>query len=212
MKYLASIFIIALMCFSCEKEEIVENEDITSNTTFITTPGSYWIYDVVAIDVNNNTTDTGIRDTITVLGDTIINGSTYTNYYGTFMGGPHKSSYLKDSSGYIVSSTGAILYSYMYFNDTISESSMNGYDTYTYSVDESNTVFSVPAGSFNSAVRQTDYYKTDGSPIDTCGNMVFSLKNRYAPEVGLIFQNCPYFSEMQNCGDRERRLIEYNIQ
>lgn len=201
-----------LICLSCEKEEIIENEEVTSNTTFITTPGSYWIYEVVAIDANNNITDTGIRDTITVLGDTIIGGSVYTNYYGTFMGGQPKSSFLKDSSGYIVNSIGSILYSYMHFEDTIVESSMNGYDTYTFFVDESNTTFSVPAGNFNSAVRQTDYYKTDGSAIDTCGNMVYSLEYRYAPHVGLIFQNCAYISEMQNCGDRERRLIEYNIQ
>lgn len=212
MKYLAPVFIFALLCFSCEKEEIVENEGITSNTTFITSPGSFWIYDVVAIDVDNSITDTGIRDTVTVLGDTIINGSTYTQYYGTFMGGQHKSSFFRDSSGYIVNNLGSIIYSYMHFEDTIIGTSMNMFDTYTFFVDESNTTFSVPAGNFNSAVRQTDFYKMDGSAIDTCGNMFYSQKNRYAPEVGLIFQNCAYVSELENCKDRERRLVEYSIQ
>lgn len=210
MKKIVWIFLALVTIVSCKKEQIIENDNI-ANSFLVTEEGAYWIYEIVDIDVHGNETVSQARDTVTVVGDTIINGKTFTKYSGTFMGGQPFIKYRRDSLGYIVNLSGSILYSFVHFGDTIFTSNDTSYEYFSHLKDESNTLFTVPAGSFETSVNQLDMYKLDQTPVDTCGNIKYSMKYRYAPNVGLVFQNCAYYFQMEVCGDRERRLVEYYI-
>jgi hypothetical protein len=205
------LLVLIVLIWGCKKETLVSENNPETTSAFVSTIGAYWIYEIVQINYDGTETLSTVKDTIRIIGDTAINGNTYTILHGTLMGGNPGSMYHRDSSGYIVNLHGTILYGFNNFNDTLNSISDFAYDYYSYMINELTTEFSVPAGNFSTVVHQTDVYKSNGEPIDTCGNAFYALQNRYAPNVGLIYKTCPYYFEMETCRDREWRLIEYHI-
>jgi hypothetical protein len=213
MKNHVYLLLIILMVFvwSCKKDSLLPETHQDDSSAFVSTIGAYWIYEIVQIDYDGTETLSSVKDTIRIIGDTMINGNTYAILYGTLMGGNPGSVFHRDSAGYVVNNHGAIVYSFNHFGDTLHSTSDFAFDYHTYMINELATEFTVPAGSFVNVLRQTDMYKSNGEPIDTCGNAFYAMQNRYAPEIGLIYKTCPYFYEMETCRDREWRLIEYYI-
>jgi hypothetical protein len=201
------LLLFVLIIVSCAKIEPPLPPDEKSQH-LPNTVGSYWIYETFTIDSNNVEASTGIIDTITVIGDTLINGYNYAIYKGTHYGTPSLT-YKRDSSGYIVYSSGNIEYSYVNFTDTL-YSGFNGMHNY-YSIMENSSV-SVPAGNFTTVNLSTVFTMPNGDDINSCGDTSYEMPKHFAEGIGLVMSTCPYVYEISICRDRERRLIEYHIQ
>lgn len=211
MKAQIIIIVILLALVSCKKDNIdLEIPTVEPQVEFNTpkTKGSYWTYEWYKIDENGLETPLVIKDSIYVYGDTTINNLNYTVYKGTYFGNSNFTSIERDSSGYIVTHNGGILYSYVNFNDTLS-AGFEFWDWYYKMYD--NIQVEVPAGSFSSIEARRYYYFASGEPANNCGDDYFTLGKWYAEGVGKVKEHQAYFTELQNCRYREARLIDYYI-
>jgi hypothetical protein len=204
--FLSVLFV--LFITACAKKEPPFPQGEEKSQHLPNTVGSYWIYETFTIDSNNVEASTGIIDTITVIGDTLLNGYMYAIYKGTHYGTPSLT-YKRDSSGYIVYSSGNIEYSYTNFTDTL-YSGFNLMHDY-YSIMKNSSV-SVPAGNFTTVNLSTIFTMPNGDDINSCGDVSYEMPKHFAEGVGLVMSSCPYTYEISICRDRQRRLIEYHIQ
>ncbi|WP_070138167.1 hypothetical protein [Crocinitomix algicola] len=203
------VFAVALM--SCKKEAVEVEEsgcEIPSTFGLADTPGSYWVYDWYEIDNFDNETSLHIRDSIYVVGDTIINDNIYTFYSGTHMGVPTKR-FVRDSSGYIVNSTGFILYSTTTDNDTTHFFENVGSNSKTYWISKKATESVItPSGVYEVFGREGHFYKTNGTPFTNCDS-VWVQQNFYDEKSGFeVLSQTAIISQLQNdCIFREKRLV-----
>jgi hypothetical protein len=89
--------------------------------------GNYWIYEGFRVDSNNFATSTGKFDSAYIEKDTMIRGFTYYKRLENplVLAGLQFSSYLRDSSGYLVTREGQILASDFNFVDTLAIDTTN---------------------------------------------------------------------------------------
>lgn len=204
----AQFIIIAtlLALVSCKKDKIETQAQFTTPKT----AGSYWVYEWVQIDKNGVETPLSVRDSIYVYGDTTINYFDYTIYKGSTWPEGNYTSIQRDSSGYVVTLKGNILYSYHYFNDTLGKGSISqSWDYYLKMYD--NIQVTVPAGTYNSIEARRYYYYESGDPANYCGDAYFTLGKWYVDGIGKVKETNGYFGDFLNCRYREARLIDYYI-
>lgn len=214
--------LLIMILWSCKKEK-PEPEQNTNNPTSAyvlpSTIGSYWVFEKRNVDSLGNETFMGI-DTLSIYGDTVINGNTYisfnaTSYTGTFYHPP----FLRDSLGYLVDNYGTIQYSYTNLGDTINSWSSpfpgpNG--AIQLEVDDymspSITSVSTPSGQFNSYHKKSVWRDSAGGPINECGDIEFIANNYYSSNVGMIrFENWYFGSMVSECKYFYYQLIDYHI-
>lgn len=218
MKYITLILFILPILFSCSKDKENTPEPVKpitnqNNTiSLVASVGSYWIYNWYEIDSTNTETLTSRRDSVYVVGDTLINGKIHAIYRGKYFGGSVRTNLLIDSSGYIVD---------------------NGYKLFTYSDFGTNYNFycevgnfycrfetsfnspiqkSVPAGNFDVIDAQVSFYMPDSSWFSACDSVWIS-HNFYDKNNGFeVSSQIGFINPLRTiCRYFERRLVDYHI-
>ncbi|MCT4560232.1 MAG: hypothetical protein N4A41_02540 [Crocinitomicaceae bacterium] len=214
----ALLFGISFAVLACKKEDpTMKEEDTSGNQTdnhqLENTPGSYWIYEWIAIDSNGIETPTGNVDSVYCVADSAMNSSGYTAYISENVNNSNSYPiFLKDDNGVIKNENDKILYSYTNFSTVIATGNEPGFWDWSLKMHAEKTA-SVPAGTFGCIEARTTYTGENGGPATNCGTSSFSLGRWYAPNVGLVRERTGYFSQLQQCaGYLEKRLLRYHLQ
>lgn len=176
------------------------------------TPGSYYVYQWYTIDSLGNETPYSAPDTNTVVGDTVINGNTYTTFYNDHIFLQSQEVHWRDSSGYIVDQNGNIHFSYTAFNDTVQDTDISGWFTIHHILGASVSQISVPAGEFDVYQKRQALELGEGTPPVTCTESL-GFDNYFDATTGIpVIQQTSFSGEyMVTCRYYERRLVEYYI-
>jgi len=196
-----------ILTFSCKK---------TSNGTFsVTKPdyymlkvGNYWIYQNYTLDSNGVAIAGNLFDSAHIEKDTIIRGNTYYKLWEEpyLISGTQFAAYLRDSSGYLVSSSGFRLCSDDDFTDTLYVDTNNlwlftGYVKMT----GKDSVVTVPAGNFQSITCRMRVVPTQPSDL----HPVRYIYDVYGKYIGRIKSHNFYYNAGQQF---ETRLVRYKVQ
>ena len=208
---------ITTIILSCKKEETSSEIAIETNSTayFPLNKGSFWVYEHRKIDSNGTDEPYSLMlDTIRVSRDTMIDGHIYTileGRYAPFHTKPHQIvDMIRDSSGYLISFNGEVLFAVENFNRVLSkDTGFVNRDFWYYALTRrmkySNAPLHVKAGSF-----QTIYDE---------GSVVFNpdvevpyyertMVTHYARGVGKVMQRYFYSASPYTY---EKRLVAYHI-
>ena len=206
-------FILALTFFySCDDntDEIVAQQTAIEQEHLPLKIGNYWIYKNTT--TTNSLVSTRDNDTVRVTKDTLIGEHTYTVIEGDkFFGNTAIKQYLRDSSGYLITSSGIKMFSTTNFTDTL-HSNINIQDQGDgkinithYKMEEPSDPITVTAGTFN-----TLNFK--GYTDDQPNSNTYSCENtHYAKNIGKVKQTWCYSSYPES-SLIEKELIEYFVQ
>lgn len=214
---------IALIC-SCKKSK--NNDPDTPIDPVITPvypnymamkPGNYWIYQQYLLDsANGNASAENVFDSCYVEKDTVINGKTYHKYLAAVFGGggTHSVQYLRDSSSYVVTERGRILFSsddftHIFFSKGYFNPAAGAIDTipFTERMDHKDMQVTVPAGTFKTSTFRQEYYMPE--PKYHYGP-IRSYDYSYAENIGLVKATTAWYFSMPMI--YERRLVRYHVQ
>jgi len=213
-KLLLGFFLMAGI-LSCEKNENKSDVPKPKKADYFPLgTGSYWVYNTYIIDSLGNETLKSENDTLSIIGDTTINGNTYSIFYGKRYGVSTslEKRFYRDSLGYIVNEEGKIVFSSDNFTDTLD---------IKYTPDMENPMYyqfkmmkkvedkiTLPAGVFDSVLnsRLSVYYYNP---------LIEHLRDNdylYAPNVGKILWQYFYYGGFVNRKSYiEERLVAYKI-
>ncbi|UKN00453.1 hypothetical protein K6119_11995 [Paracrocinitomix mangrovi] len=206
------LVLVILTIFSCRKDPSVKIETPNEPSSFdlVTTQGSWWKYDWFKIDSLGNETLTTIKDCVYVVGDTLINGNTFTHLHGDFHIFNSYDWFWRDSAHYIVNQNGQKLYSTIEGIDTleiIEGTEVNNY----FITDGTEYEMTVPAGTFNVYDSELHYSYNNGSPFTNCED-TWVKHTKFANGIGMISTQTGFISQIQTqCSYDESRLTEYYI-
>ena len=217
MKVIYVLILAIILLISCEKEDDTPStESPKEPIPYTYTPmkiGNYWIYQHYKVDTNDIETELTKRDSICVVGDTIINNKTYNILERIRISNINPSkyySYYRDSTGYLINDRGTILFSETNFTDTLQlMTEVYEEDTFyivTCVMENYNNSISLPSGTFNNILNFKGTLWIGANPNNVKNPRY--LNNYYSKNIGLIYRNYYYL----NKHDRfEERLIAYHI-
>lgn len=210
-----SISSLILILASCDKE--VDN-DFTlpptqaSNADYLpSNPANYWVFETYRVDSNGVETLLG-TDTTTV-SDTLLYGKTYKNYrYKILPSYPHKiASLMRDSAGFMIDPSGKVVFAINPLNVILRRDSIANIYVSNFEMKKETTAFQVPAGSFTNVLNYQHSFSFNSNANKPPGMPQTRIfHNRYAKNVGLIFQSFAY-ANAPDLHRFERRLISYYI-
>ena len=209
MKRIFFILSLILLIYSCKKDVAIPS--VKNNTPpspqiqssedyYPLKKGNWWVYDYYQMNTSSGTEQFDHRDSVYIVGDTIINGYRYAYQKNTYQNGWL---YLRDSSGYMLTIGGErILFSSTNFTDTLYIYNP-AYPFTVYSkMIHTDTLISTPVGSFHSISRGY-IWRYNNQPLP---------KNEYlffGRGIGLT-QYCHWY--YPNCvGKIEGRLVKYHL-
>ena len=209
MLRLLIFFLLSLFIFSCSKDEALPATINNSSTTYIPSSekyyplkrGNWWVYDYYYINTNTGKEYFEYRDSVYIIGDTIINGHKYAYQKNTYQDGWL---YLRDSLGYMATIGGEkFLFSCTNFSDTFNiDSSKYSYTIYTKMMHH-DTLIPTPVGSFHS-ISKAYIWRCMNTPAP---------KNEYlffGEGIGMT-QYCHWY--YCSCiGKIEGRLVKYHLE
>jgi len=202
-----------ILIFSCKKEKITAPEVAVDVGTFLPkSVGTYWVYEVYFVDSLG--VDSLLRiDTISILGNEVIEGKTYTKYSSEQFGDGTHNRYVREDNGFIYNRFDEVKLSYSNLTDTFDIDSIPLFDMYWYTVMEDNVPITVPAGTFNTFEGRYVNTTLSGDPATVCGDAEVVFSNWYAEGVGLVKQRTGLLNSIQGlCYPYfESILIEYHI-
>ena len=203
-----------LTLFACSKEEDENSPAQKLERHFPLTVGNTWIYENFRVDTLGNEKRLKFIDTVTISDEIILNGKTHFVFTGNHY--PYHPSkgvlrVVKDSSGYIVDTSGRIIFSSIDFSDSLRlfiDSIGYGGNLHTdvYRMMKAPSPVSVPAGVFNDVLIYHGLHYTE-RPYPGVPNPK-SFDSFYARGVGLVKNTEIMGSQSENY---ERRLIAYFI-
>ena len=203
----------AVLLFSCKKETV--ETPINNSSELKHAPlaiGNYWVYNNYQIDtaqgtevlMNNN-------DSIVIAKDTLINTIKYFVRMGKSItnGNTFKViDCIRDSSGYLVNSSGLVLFAENNFTDTIYRWSIPGNNSNyinSYSLMEVlNKPVSTPAGTFYQGLNAKETISQSNIPV-----LIRQADHVYVENIGLVFEIL--YTSVWIDGWIEKRLVEYQI-
>jgi hypothetical protein len=211
MKKILALTILSLAVLSCKKDKITP-EPIPSNSyTHVTTTGSYWVYEWYDVDSTGNETPSNVswKDTIRIVGDTVINGEVFQHYKGKQFN-QFMDYFQRDSSGYVIRPDGKISYSYMGVPKLLNMHN-DGYMNQNAYLGLKQTVTT----NFGTKEANTTYLEVsmvDGTPVNTCGDYSVRLYNYYVSGLGCTGTETAYFGQLQSqCAIKRSKLSAYYI-
>lgn len=210
MRKLIAFAVLIPLVFSCKKEN-TEIDPPNEETYMPLEVGNYWVYKHFEIDESGNETEKDIVDSVFITEDSIINGYFYYVFEGISDLGHCEmdGKILRDSSGYLVDTSGTILFAESNFTDILeSHIGIINEDTIyyaNYKMERLNNPITVHAGTFD----VLNYKGTVTIPEEIPG-VVYPryINNYFAKKVGKVLSS--YFF-IHNPKVYERRLIRYHI-
>jgi hypothetical protein len=201
------LFLIIFL-WSCEKEN--PNVNQTELSYFPMTTGSYWVYNTYEIDAKGCDSLISACDTVKVVGDTLFRDEKYKIFRGKNYGFGHTivDKYYRDSAGYIVNSTGNIVFQPKVTGDTLYQTIVGDSLAHFYTIGVNQGDVLVER-SLYSDVLNCEFF-IDLLSIDTVPQMANDYF--FAPQVGLILEEYGYFNELITMGKYyQERLVDYYI-
>ena len=151
MSRILLLFSLLVCLFSCSKDVPIPSGDVVphphipnAEDYYPLTNGNYWIYEYYDIYTNTGLEKFQYRDSVSITGDTIINGEKYVKEKHTYQNWLRL---LRDSSGCMISPNGRILFSCCNFSDTFY---ISHWDNYYTKMIHTDTVISTTVGKFHS--------------------------------------------------------------
>jgi hypothetical protein len=219
MKYsILFLSCLGLLLFSgCKKDDdpVAIDDNIEHECDYVhpNTIGSFWVYEWYEIRTDSPEEQLNRIDTITVIGDTLINGKEYKIYQGSYFGtNDIRTNYQRDSNGYIIDTSGHVIYSYVNFEDILRTDTT--YMNLKFDLKmKSNQIESTPTGVHTTIEAIKTYSDRDGGHATNCGDSTFTNSIWYSSGIGKIKERTGYFVAFKNCSGRhlEARLIDYYI-
>lgn len=204
--FILVLAILSILTFSCKKTSN-ETTSATSPDYYQMKVGNYWIYQNYTIDTNGVVTAGKLFDSAHIEKDTIIRGYTYYKLWENpmLLWKSQLPSYVRDSSGFLISNSGEKLCSDNDFRDTLGIDTMNvnifkGYVKMT----GKDSVVTVPVGSFQSItcrMRVVPTQPTDPHPVRYSYDV-------YGKNIGKIKSHNFYYNGGQQI---EVRLVRYKL-
>ena len=169
--------------------------------------GNYWVYAIVYYDSAGTEVPTAYTDSVTVIGDSVVNGHTFSVFQGTRPlhnpGNPQSYRYmLRDSADCIIGLTGGIVFSLSDLGSVFAQAVIPPNGTMTWSTDPNQVQHTVPAGSFTCY----DTHKEAFVP----GYVPRTMHSLRGQGVGIIQDEMVYL-DSPGSGFR-RKLVSYNVQ
>ena len=201
------IAILSVVAISCNKNS-EEPVPAAKADYYQLKTGNYWIYEGFRIDTAGIATSTGKYDSAYIEKDTTIRGLTYyklvENPYLIFAEQFFK--YLRDSSGYLISSNGAILASDNNFTDTLAVDIgyMQLYVGYLKMTGK-DSVVTVSSNTFRSITANKEIVPSPPNPAQLPVRPVYDI---YGNGAGKVKSHTFFFSGAMSV---EARLIRYKV-
>lgn len=214
MKKVALCLLSALLLFSCKKDENPEN---ISTVYFPLQKGNYWIYESVQVNRDGSEKPLDGLDSLSVTGDSIINGISYSvisgKEYHDYSTDDISYYFYRDSSGYIVDNYGRTRFSETNFTDIllVKYTIVDQNDTIvrlTCRMEKPENNVVTKAGSF-SCLNYRGTIDTVSSQAPKDIKYPRYLNNYYAKNIGLVLKvDNIYFSDPSYI---EKRLVRYYV-
>ena len=211
MKKILAFTLLSLAILSCKKDKMAPTPQPVNSYTHVSTVGSYWVYDWYDVDSTGNETllATNWKDTIRIVGDTTINGEVFQHYEGKEFN-QFTEYYRRDSSGYVVSPNGGIVYSYLGIPMLLhlhNDGYMNQ-DTYLGQIQSISTSF----GNKQANTTYREISMVDGSQVNSCGDLSVRFYTYYVSGLGCTGTETAYISQLQaQCAKKRSKLSAYYI-
>jgi hypothetical protein len=199
---LACIFIIASSCKKDDDVTIMPEADYYQLKS-----GNYWVYREYDIDTNGVVSAIDKWDSAYIDKDTVIRGYKYYKLWerGFIFQPDQHASFLRDSSGYLISSSGYIMCSDNNFRDTLHVDTTNISLSHGFSkMIGKDSLINVPAGDFESITYRRTVIPSqpaDPHPTRYC-------YNSYGKGVGRIKSHIFYYGSGLQV---ESRLVRYKV-
>ena len=211
MKKIVFLFLI-LNCFlSCKKDKIDESPEAKTSRYYPLSVGNYWIYQnsVYNLDTYTATTTNDI-DSIKITGTKMIGGDLYyevvQNRFTT--SSIITTSYVRDSSGFIVDSNGDILFTLVAFDEILhTYDGGGGILVVNYSIQDSLSTIITPLDVY-------ECYDFKGELIHYADGYIRDFHNYYAEDIGLVYQSkfLTVFAGSSFNREYRRELIDYHLE
>lgn len=210
-------FVVAIMAIlsACQKDDNSnQNQTVPEPDYFPMAIGNYWIYKYEHVDTLGVVHYERI-DSVFISRDTLIENEAYFVFEqisiltdGTTRVRPRM--YYRDSSGYIIDSSGVIFFNDKNFKDTLrTQLLVMGEDSIyraTYKMEYVNDIVSAPAGDFEVLNFRGTVWVYNLNPNIPNPRYV---DNYFAPNVGKVYGNSIW--TLSNFSYMESRLLRYNI-
>lgn len=213
MKRIVYVCFFALMCASCSTTESNQEQSNPESNFYALTVGNSWVYKNYEF---NSTTqgydDTGVVDSISIVGTEELNGNTYFNFRRWTVGNEDSIAFcnpngehfelLRDSLGYLIRDNGSVKYAH---NDFVPRplNSMSWGTVYEQLIATDHEI-TVEAGAFNSTYTQRFAILSNGDLSNGLDHIY------YADGIGLIYDTSSFVFE--DTPRIVRRLESYNIE
>lgn len=210
MKKILALTTLSLIVLSCKKDKLAPLPQPSNSYTHVNTVGSYWVYDWYDVDsTGNETLNPSYKDTLRIVGDTIINGEVFQHYKGKQFGNP-QGYFTRDSSGYVISPNGSIVYSYMGAPKELNTYS-DGYMNHTSFLGTRQTI-NTAFGMKEAFTTYLEVSMVNGTPVNTCGDFSVRFYNYYVSGLGCVGTETAYISQLQGlCAIKRSKLGAYYI-
>jgi|SRR6218665_434210 len=210
MKNLLLSAAVAAFCFSsCKKDNNSPargHHSLGTTNYFPLSAGSYWVYEQVSIDTNGVETFME-SDSLYNVGDTVINGFTYTKQLAYHDNGMVVIGAVRDSAnGCIINGYGNLLFSEYNSTDTLQRWTVPGFLYGTYRMTETPEAVWTPAGTFIAKDLKGTFTYVSTWPYT---NPRYTHEY-YADGVGMVKQT--FFFAGDPRSNIHRRLIRYHIE
>ena len=199
----------ALLVASCGKEDSNPVESINAREKvtdyYPLTVGNYWIYEYYSSDSSLIFTDNHLTDSVYIVNDSLSKGNVYAVVCSSYW---YSTTFVRDSSNYIVTNDGMKLF-------TINQDNNNLVDRYlpypdsifhdTWKMKNSDSICNVPSGQY-----QAKYLL--GTLTSTVPNLPSMTKRNfyyaYVKGIGLVYERLGYLSSPDYF---EERLVRYHV-
>ncbi|MGY0391798.1 hypothetical protein ACW5R3_04430 [Bizionia sp. KMM 8389] len=211
------LIILLLTCvFSCssDADDTLNTSNQSNDSGFYALKvGNWWVYKKFSRDNSNQTfEDTGVIDSVRITGTTEINGKTYfqlhTKTTGNESNNPiygengERTELVRDSLSYLIQDSGAIMFTYLDYNERVVSTNDWGNIYETSYPDEVSTT--VPAGDFICAYSERYAKSPEGEQFPGLDVV------NYAEGIGLVFYTYSFVTDANHV--MESRLDSYLVQ
>lgn len=200
---------------SCNKDDVPILKDPKKTVVSVfdyypMKPGNYWVYQEYVIDTNGTEQKGQHRDSLFVVGDSVIGNDTFNYLSGTdVVNGTEV--LLRDSAGLLINHKGNVLLSATDFKDTLHVRFLTGggrkYMRKAGKMTNPSKKIKTPAGSFDAIDFEASYQLLD----TTLGEPEWYpriMHNNYAKNVGPVVKSFFYTSSPRHS---EMRLVKYHV-
>lgn len=212
MKRIILCVCVLALCFSCSEDESTTTALPDSNFYGLAV-GNSWVYKNYRYNMGSDSyEDTGVIDSLSVIGTEVINANTYYKIRRYTTGNDENITYcnpngehfelLRDSVGYLIWETGQIKFVHNNFNERlISEES---WGSIMETLQEGESELTVEAGTFNSVHSERYVVLSNGEQAQSIDRFY------YSDGIGLIYDTSSFVS--QDVPVIIRRLDSYVVQ